>query len=443
MRSFSIVLILSGLALGFSSCEEKNETPVDPVVLSLVTSLNEEKTNISALDPNIWTDNDLKFLDVYGSKKIVGFGEATHGTYEFFKAKHRAFRYLVEKHGFKVFAIEADVGESILINNAVLKSDKSAIVTLMLNNMHFWTWQTNEVRDLLFWMCDYNQGKPEAEKLQYWGVDCQYNTYYPEMLKSILEAVNAPFQTTAKPFLDETKALVKNRFPNYSGENFLVYLRRVDALTDSLTKYKSLVVAAWSEKYFEFTLHLVDLIKQSSKIVYYGSTGNNYNYRDEFMADNTVWLNKYLDGKKMFLWAHNFHVSRSPSWGTQGNYIDDDIPEYAAIGFLFSKGTFRAVAQTAPGQFAGLGVQVLDDEPLSGSLNDVMSRADGPVFTVKISDLQNHEEWNASFQKGIKYFQVGSVFNDKTPQDYYSNFDPAFFDQVIYFNITTSATKVL
>lgn len=443
MRSFSVVLTLLSLVVGLSSCNEDEAPPVDPVVQALLTSLNQELTPISALDPNLWTDNDLKFMDAYGSKAFVALGEATHGTSEFFKAKHRVFKYLVEKHGFKIFTIEADVAESMLINEAVMNSDKALIVTLMINNMHFWTWQTNEVRDLLFWMCDYNKGKSADQKLQYWGVDCQYNTYYPAMIKSRLEKANVPFLTNASSFLDQTTTLTNDRFKNSTEVDFLAYLEKVQGLTDSLTKYKEKVVASSSEANFELTLHLVNVLRQTSKVIFYQTKGSNYNYRDEYMADNTIWLHEYLGRSKMFVWAHNFHVSSAPDWGTQGKYIKDDFPnDYVAVGFLFSKGTFRAVTQTGPNQYAGLGIQTLDEEPLSGSINDVMSRTDGPVFTVKMSDLQKHDEWNTSFEKGIKYFQTGAIFNDKNVEAFYSDFDPNFFDRVIYFNITTSATKV-
>ena len=58
-----------------------------------------------------------------GINLLIGLGEATHGTAEFFKAKGRIFKYLAEHHNFKIFAIEADVGESILINQAIQQSD--------------------------------------------------------------------------------------------------------------------------------------------------------------------------------------------------------------------------------------------------------------------------------------------------------------------------------
>ncbi|MCH7872711.1 MAG: erythromycin esterase family protein [Planctomycetes bacterium] len=40
-----------------------------------------------------------------GSARIVGLGEATHGTREFFQLKHRMVEFLVEEMGFTIFAI--------------------------------------------------------------------------------------------------------------------------------------------------------------------------------------------------------------------------------------------------------------------------------------------------------------------------------------------------
>ena len=50
-------------------------------------------------------------------------GEATHGTREFFKTKHRMLEFLVEKMGFTVFAIEANWPESLAVNDYVLNGN--------------------------------------------------------------------------------------------------------------------------------------------------------------------------------------------------------------------------------------------------------------------------------------------------------------------------------
>ena len=41
--------------------------------------------------------------------RVVGLGEATHGTREFFLLKHRLLRFLVEELGYTVLAMEASV----------------------------------------------------------------------------------------------------------------------------------------------------------------------------------------------------------------------------------------------------------------------------------------------------------------------------------------------
>ena len=55
------------------------------------------------------TDSDLNYLHRLKDAKVVGLGEATHGTRDFFQMKHRIFRYLVEKSQHKVIGFEADL----------------------------------------------------------------------------------------------------------------------------------------------------------------------------------------------------------------------------------------------------------------------------------------------------------------------------------------------
>ncbi|WP_079254531.1 erythromycin esterase family protein [Streptomyces sparsogenes] len=51
--------------------------------------------------------SDLRALDaMIGDTKVVGLGEATHGSHEFFAMKQRVFSHLVEEKGFTTFALE-------------------------------------------------------------------------------------------------------------------------------------------------------------------------------------------------------------------------------------------------------------------------------------------------------------------------------------------------
>lgn len=439
MKNRCILVFIGLLGVALFACREDAQR-VDPVTASLVETLDQALVPLSS-DPNQWTNEQLRFLDDVSSHAIVGLGEATHGSSEFFKAKHRILKYLVENHGFKIFAIEADFGESIFLNQAVLNSDKSQIESLMKEKMHFWTWRTTEVRDLLYWMCDYNLGKEEAEKVQYWGVDCQFNTYHPDMVKDLLVAANVSFISFAEVILNEAKSESSNRFSSYTQATFDTYLKKIDALKDSLAKYKADIIEVGSEKQYQLTLQLVEEIKEVSEVIHYPQTqSTSKNYRDEYMAKNTGWLREYFNGAKIVLWAHNFHVSNHTS-GSMGYHLKADFPgNYVTIGFLFSKGSFTAVTQMGD-QFQGLNAQTLEDDPKPGSINDVMSRAKVPIFTVKLSDLQNNNEWSQSLSQGIEYFHMGAIYNNK-PSDYYDLLKADYYDQLIYFNRTTASVQL-
>ena len=108
---------------------------------------------------------------VIGDARIVAMGEATHGTREFFRMKHRMLEFLTEKMGFTVFAIEANWPESLAVNDYVLngKGDPAAA----LAGMYFWTWNTEEVLDMIRWMRTYNENPAHTRKLKFLGFDMQ------------------------------------------------------------------------------------------------------------------------------------------------------------------------------------------------------------------------------------------------------------------------------
>jgi erythromycin esterase-like protein len=233
-----------------------------------------------------------------------------------------------------------------------------------------------------------------------------------------------------------------SRFSAYTQQAFEMYIEKVNALKDSLTKYQADIIDMGSTKQYQLTLQLVEVIREVSDVMYYtGKQSAIKNYRDEYMAKNTGWLHRYFDDAKIVLWAHNFHVSDFASAGSMGYYLKTDFPgDYVTLGFLFSKGSFTAVTQVGD-TFQGINIQALEDDPQLGSLNDVMSKAKTEVFTVALSDLQNHDEWKKAFLRQIEYFQMGAVYNNK-PTDYYGAFNAAFFDRLIYFDRTTASVQV-
>ena len=89
--------------------------------------------------PNI-NDNLLPLKKLFESKTIIGMGEATHGTKEFFETKVKTFQFLVTHCNYRVFGIEASYGECNYINDYVETGIGN--IDSVMSNFSFWTWRT-------------------------------------------------------------------------------------------------------------------------------------------------------------------------------------------------------------------------------------------------------------------------------------------------------------
>lgn len=106
---------------------------------------------------------------IVGDARIVELGEATHGASEFFQMKDRMVRYLAAQKGFTVFSIEANMPEAYRLNDFVLNGNGDP--KALLEGMSFWTWNTQEILDMILWMRQYNQsGKG---RIEFTGFDMQ------------------------------------------------------------------------------------------------------------------------------------------------------------------------------------------------------------------------------------------------------------------------------
>ncbi|WP_373069433.1 hypothetical protein [Gemmatimonas sp.] len=85
---------------------------VAPFASSTAAWLNSVAKPFSTDAPGSGFDDLAEIGAIVGNARVVAFGEATHGTREFFRMKHRAFEYLVERQGFTHFSIEATMPES-------------------------------------------------------------------------------------------------------------------------------------------------------------------------------------------------------------------------------------------------------------------------------------------------------------------------------------------
>jgi erythromycin esterase-like protein len=148
---------------------------------------------------------DLQPLDkIVGDARIVALGEATHGTREFFQLKHRLIEYLATQKGFTIFSIEANMPEAYRLNDYVLRGVGDP--KRLLKGMYFWTWNTQEVLDMILWMREFNQsGKG---RIEFTGFDMQNATVPIDTVrKFILHRDPAYFSATLEPVYTEVQHL--------------------------------------------------------------------------------------------------------------------------------------------------------------------------------------------------------------------------------------------
>lgn len=133
---------------------------------------------------------DLQPLDkVVGDARIVELGEATHGTREFFQLKHRLIEFLASQKGFTIFSIEANMPEAYRLNDFVLNGTGDP--KQLLKGMYFWTWNTEEVLDMILWMREYN--KSGKGRIEFTGFDMQTPAASMETVRKFVLSMDRPY----------------------------------------------------------------------------------------------------------------------------------------------------------------------------------------------------------------------------------------------------------
>ncbi|RZK34782.1 MAG: hypothetical protein EOO61_13005, partial [Hymenobacter sp.] len=103
MRIYSLPLrYVLLLLLLVGSADLRAQSPTE------ITWLNQHLSPIQHLEPSPDFADLQPLAPLVAGATVVGLGEATHGSREFFLLKHRLVEYLVTQQGFTTFAIEAD-----------------------------------------------------------------------------------------------------------------------------------------------------------------------------------------------------------------------------------------------------------------------------------------------------------------------------------------------
>ncbi|MEU4396556.1 erythromycin esterase family protein [Kribbella sp. NPDC023855] len=295
--------------------------------------------------------HDLKPLArMVGSARVVGVGEATHSSSEFFTLKHRIFRSLVQEKGFTTFALEASWSTGLELDRYVVSGvgDPREIMRREFQDAYKF-WNADEYLALIEWMRSYN--RTHARKLHFVGDDVGYAG--PALLDRVIDYVGK----TSPAQLPEIKSLYagirsdaeyKAWSNAYFGKPLAERVKIEAAARRAVVLVESLPAGperTWAVQHARAIWQVAKLY--SFDVANPQETPKAMYFRDEAMAANTAWWARTTRAKVMVS-AHNGHIaleSNSPKDypKIQGQFLREQLGrDYLAVGFSFDHGSFNA-----------------------------------------------------------------------------------------------------
>lgn len=287
---------------------------------------------------------DLKSMEnILKDKKIVSIGEGTHGTKEFFQVKHRMLEFLVEKMGYRLFAMEAGFGDAQVVNDYILNGKGTAKEAV--KSLRYWTWKTEEVAEMVEWMKVYNANPEHKTKIKFYGFDMQSSEINKAKVVSYLKLVDSEslknYEEVFNKFDDKNiDSMDKGKVSSIKDN--------VKVLVENFGKNKDGYTAKSSKSEYEFAQENLNLIYQFLDLSSQKDSGmDRVIVRDKHMAENVKWIldyEKQFGNDKIMLWAHNGHVTKEfPTYPPMGGYLKKIYNnDMYAIALEFYKGSFRA-----------------------------------------------------------------------------------------------------
>lgn len=298
-----------------------------------------------------------EFFDRFGNASIVLLGEATHGTAEFYRARALITRRLIERHGFTVVAAEADWPDAARIDGYVRHHRPRPVGGEPFVRFPTWMWRNVEVLAFADWLRQFNEGKPVAKEVGFFGLDVYSLRSSMSAVLSYLDKVDPVEAERARwrygcltPWQDEPSRYgmavlhgQQSRCEDQAVEQLLQLLEKRlgyirddgDAWFDALQNAR--IVRA-AEAYY--------------RAIYRSST-DSWNLRDRHMFQTLQALLAWRgEGTKAVVWAHNSHVGNASAtaMGWNGETNIGEMCRIAfgdqmvAVGFGTDQGTVAAAS---------------------------------------------------------------------------------------------------
>ncbi|MEO3756946.1 erythromycin esterase family protein [Mycobacterium sp. B14F4] len=349
----------------------------------------------------------MKALDeIIGDARVVLIGESSHGTHEFYEARAKITKWLIEEKGFVGVAAEADWPDAYRVNRYVhgRGTDESADEALSgFERFPAWMWRNVVVRDFVDWLRDHNQRRESTvggRQAGFYGLDLYSLHRSMREVIAYLDAIDPRAAARARmryscfdhASADDGQAY---GFAAAFGAGLSCEREVVDQLVEmqrtSMEYAQRDGLLAEDEAFY--ARQNAQTVRDAER--YYramiGGRVTSWNLRDQHMAQTLQALLTHLDRRhgagtsRIVVWAHNSHVgdARATEVGSDGQLTLGQLvrERYGdgcrLIGFTTYSGTV-----TAASEWGGIAERKFVRPALNGSVEELFHETEKPAFLV-------------------------------------------------------------
>jgi erythromycin esterase len=416
------------------ACE--SQTPQEPgnqndTVSAEVAWLQQNVVPIGNATPD-QSDGALAALQqTIGDARIVGLGEATHGTTEFWGIRQKISRYLVEQMGFTAILFESPFPNHLHINAYV--TDGVGTAEEAHRRLGYWRYQ--EMRDLIEWARTHNVGRsPQDPLLRFLGYDCAFRSW------TEATALIADYLAVVDPNVVDD---ITTRLDNYTLEDAeYVY----DFISSRATEYTALS----SPDSFALTQKIAENLAPSWSV--WDNLANGLpemDIREGFNIQNVNWIIQHmLDGGKAIIWAHNLHVGNVylPDGDTTAQMLGSRLKQqygddYYVIATEFYLGRFLAW-EYCGGNRTDF-IEHAAAQPNDDTYSHYFRQTGIPLFYLDLKTVDYNLPETAWLLGPLKMRHIGASYCAAEDSYYYDELSlPDTYDGIVHFATTWPTTPI-
>lgn len=339
-------------------------------------------------DQTVPVDGLGSIVETLSSVRVLGIGEATHGTREFHRARHRLLEHLVTRCGLRVVACEAPFSEALPVGAYVF--DGTGDARTALGEIHYWTHNVEATLSTVEWLRSFNAGRPPEDRVRLYGIDIGSERATDAAGTHLRATLAETLPSVRDEFGDELDRLADGELVTADGTPFERRLAAVrettTALAGKLEERRATFEAAASPRRWRIARRQIRTIRQVGAVLEARREGGQTGLRDRYIAENVRWLCGHEDADTVAVWAHAGHVldTERPGVGAtmgrslRARYGDD----YYALAF--EVGTGRVTALSPSGD--DLDTFPLDPPP-DGALAETLRAVPHEQFLIDFRGL--------------------------------------------------------